>query len=848
MADLQFIITVQDDGTAVVQRFGTSVEKQAKRSTLAVNRISAGFLRFRGIVNRLPRSIFNLRNAIIGLGAAAVIRNVVQSFAEFESQMNRVRALTGATGEDFQRLTDQARELGRTTVFTASEAADAMGFLAQAGFETEEIFKALPGTLELAAAAQVDLAQSADIVTNVLTGLQLPIEDLARANDVLVTTMTSTNTNLIQLGEAFKFVGPVVTSAGINFEEAAAALGLLGNAGIQGTLAGTSLRGAIVRLLIPSKEAAATIKRLGLNVKDTQGDLVPLNQIIDQLAESGAKTADIFQIFGQRAGPGVATLVAQGGQALRDLTKELRESGGAAAEIARIQLEGLRGALKLMTSAVTDAKIEIGGALAPTIRNVAEAITRFSNAVTPAIEAITEINEKMRETSETGFDGFFESLIPTTQGLIDVWFNFQKVIISLQLAFNKVLEFVFAFVIGANKVAASVASAFIKSSAFILKAFKAIETVIAAVLAGIIRDMASLIDRFQEAASRLARFSDTAKDAVRILGVSSASLRGLAGNLENAAADTSTLEKITQDQADVQEFFNGRIRDTNAALISVRNSNKDLAKEMAVVQSKQSQATIIARELTAAQKAQGDQAVDTVTKLQKAISAPPPAAQQLSLIDQLLPPETTEARIERVSGLLQKLNADVATSIVQQAARANQALDQQLTAVEESVKKENALQQGKAQLADALFGPGGLVNNLMQSGSEEAFRVAQALQLGQAVVGASLAVIQALASPFPLNLILPPIVAANAAFQIQKILSARPGGGGGGGGGVSLGGIGGAAAGTSAMQQKAEPEARGGPAVNIIVQGFIGNEQKLASELAPLIRQARGDGVNLMTS
>lgn len=166
---------------------------------------------------------------IVGAGAA-----VITTAASFESSMNRVKGLTGATGDEFDKLRDQARELGATTQYSASEAADGMGFLAMAGFKTNEILGAMPSVLELAASAQMDLASAADITSNILTGYGKNVGELGHVNDVLVKAMTSANVDLNMLGESLKYVGPVASGVGMDFEEVAAAVGLMGNAGIQG--------------------------------------------------------------------------------------------------------------------------------------------------------------------------------------------------------------------------------------------------------------------------------------------------------------------------------------------------------------------------------------------------------------------------------------------------------------------------------------------------------------------------------------------------------------------------------------------------------------------------------------
>lgn len=326
----------------------------------------------------------NLTVPLVGVGTA-----VVMASANFETGMNRVKALTNATADDFADLRDQAKLLGRTTMFSASQAADAMGFLAMAGFKANDILGAMPSTLSLAAAAQIDLATAADITSNILTGYGLQVEDLAHANDVLVKTFTSANTDLVMLGEAMKYAAPVASAAGIQFEQAAAAVGLMGNAGIQASMAGTSLRGAITRLLTPSNEAADTMGQLGLNVLDASGNLVGLDEIIRQLEASGATTADMMTIFGQRAGPAMMALVSQGSDALVDFTSELENAGGTAERVASVQMEGFNGALTELKSAAEGAMIAIGDA------GLLEAMTQVAEQTTILTQALSSVDPEL---------------------------------------------------------------------------------------------------------------------------------------------------------------------------------------------------------------------------------------------------------------------------------------------------------------------------------------------------------------------------------------------------------------------------------------------------------------------
>lgn len=308
---------------------------------------------------------------------------------DFEKAMNQVAAVSGATGDEFQALREQAKELGATTQFSSSEAADAMGFLAMAGMKTNEILGAMPDTLKLAAAANLDMASAADIVTNILAGYNKDVSELGHATDVLVKAFTSANTDLRQLGEAMKYAGPVASAAGVDFEEAAAALAMMGNAGIQASMAGTSLRGAVSRILSPTKAMRTAMEEAGLSFTDASGKLLPLADIIQQL-EPHADNAGLFmELFGQRAGPAMAALVSQGADAVRELTHELENSAGTATEIAAVQMEGFNGAMRALTSAFEGLQLAIADS------GLLEWATEAVKAVTQWVQTISKTNPEM---------------------------------------------------------------------------------------------------------------------------------------------------------------------------------------------------------------------------------------------------------------------------------------------------------------------------------------------------------------------------------------------------------------------------------------------------------------------
>ena len=298
---------------------------------------------------------------------AAVAGKALSMAAGYDAAMRSVQAKTQASAEDMKLLTAQSREMGRTTVHSATEAARGQAFLAQAGFEVHEVLAALPGTLNLATAGELGLAEAADIASNVLTGFALNVSEADRVADVLALTANSANTNVQQMGDAMKYVATVSAAAGVDFEETSAAIGLLAKAGFQGEMGGTALRGAMTKLLSPTKAAQKILDRLGISAISSTGGLKPLRDIVEQLEKANLSAADATKIFGQRAGPGMLGLVSQGSKALVKLTGELKNAEGAAKKAADIMGGGLWGAMKKFQSIAESAFISFGERLTPAI-------------------------------------------------------------------------------------------------------------------------------------------------------------------------------------------------------------------------------------------------------------------------------------------------------------------------------------------------------------------------------------------------------------------------------------------------------------------------------------------------
>lgn len=324
--------------------------------------------------------ILKLTAPLVGVGIVAAKVGM-----DFESQMSRVKAISGATEEEFEKLNNQAIELGASTAFSAKEAAEGMENLASAGFTTTEIMKAMPGMLDLAASSGEDLASSADIAASTLRGFGLEADKAGHVADVLAKNASATNAAVADTGEAMKYVAPVAKAMGLSLEEVTASIGLMANAGIKGSQAGTTLRGALSRLADPSKEAAGAMKQIGFSAFDSHGKLLPLEDIIDRLQKSTKSLTDkqkeqaISTIFGQEAMSGMLTLVSAGPQQLDELTKSLKNSDGAAKNMAQTMQDNAKSSVEQMMGSLETAGIKIEQAIAPTIRKVADTVGNLAD-------------------------------------------------------------------------------------------------------------------------------------------------------------------------------------------------------------------------------------------------------------------------------------------------------------------------------------------------------------------------------------------------------------------------------------------------------------------------------------
>ena len=331
--------------------------------------------------------------AMAGTGAGALATGGAALYAEsrfirpgveFDAKMSKVQALSrqDKASAEMKALREQARKLGATTMFSATQAADAQGFLAMAGFDAKAILDAMPGMLSLAKAGDTDLAQTADIGSNILTGFKLPAEQMNRVGDVLTAAFTRSNTSLYMLGETMKYVAPVAAGVGQDIETVAAMAGKLGDAGIQGSMGGTALRSILGRLAAPPKAAADALDGLGISTKDAAGNLRDVPAILEELHKKTAKMGNaersgIFKaIAGEEAFSGLQVLVGQAGTGeLQKFVATLKQSAGEANKTAGTMADNLVGDLDELSSAWEDVGIQVeelhDGSLRKLVRGLA---------------------------------------------------------------------------------------------------------------------------------------------------------------------------------------------------------------------------------------------------------------------------------------------------------------------------------------------------------------------------------------------------------------------------------------------------------------------------------------------
>jgi TP901 family phage tail tape measure protein len=293
----------------------------------------------------------------IGLAAGAGV--AIKTLADFGQEMSTVQAITQATAADFAQLRDVAKELGASTRFSASQAAEGMKFLARSGFEVAEVAETIDDTLRLAQAGALGLGEAASISANVLRGFRLETDQATRVVDVLALAANSANTDVRQLGDAMRFVAPVAAGVGIQMETAAAAIGALSDAGLQASMAGTGLRRVLSTLEAPTSMEIKLLDKLGISADEVRVSQVGLIQALKRLESAGVDTGKALELFGDRGGPAFEVMVKNIPKII-ELEGKLNNAAGTAKRISDIMDDNLKGALFAVKSAFEAVIIAMG--------------------------------------------------------------------------------------------------------------------------------------------------------------------------------------------------------------------------------------------------------------------------------------------------------------------------------------------------------------------------------------------------------------------------------------------------------------------------------------------------------
>ena len=358
-----------------------SLEEQAKQSGTALQNIAAKGEKLKTVgdnISNVGTKLLPVTAGVVGLGTAAV-----KTAADFDSAMSKVAAVSGATGKDLDALRDKAREMGSKTKFSASEAAEAMNYMAMAGWKTEDMLSGIEGVMNLAAASGEDLATTSDIVTDALTAFGLSAKDSGHFADILAAASSNANTNVFMMGETFKYCAPIAGALGFSAEDTAEAIGLMANAGIKGSQAGTALRTIMNNLSGDVKICGSSIGEVTVATTNADGSMRDLSDILadcrtafEGLTES-EKAQAAESLVGKNAMSGFLALMNAGEGDINKLSSAIENCDGCAAGMADTMNNNLEGQLTILKSQLQELAISFGEILMPAIRTIVGWIQKF---------------------------------------------------------------------------------------------------------------------------------------------------------------------------------------------------------------------------------------------------------------------------------------------------------------------------------------------------------------------------------------------------------------------------------------------------------------------------------------
>lgn len=375
---------------------------------------------------RMTKALKKIGAAVVAAFAVDKIKDFgkacISAGMDFDSQMSTVAAISGATGEEFEILRAKAQEMGATTAFSATESAQAMEYMAMAGWKTTDITNGLAGVMNLAAASGEDLATTSDIVTDAMTAFGMSADQSTYFADVLAQTATNANTNVGMMGETFKYVAPLAGAMGYNIEDMSAAIGLMANAGIKGSRSGTSLRNIITNLASPTDKVAGAMDDLGISLTDSDGKTKSFGETLSDLRISFAdldevqKTQYASAIAGKEGMSGLLALINSSDEDFDKLTDSIKNCTGASEKMAEIRLDNLEGDVTLFKSALEGAQIAISDKLTPVLRNLVEKATDWlptvQDKLLSAIDVVMDIGKYLAQELTPILSSIGKSVLP----------------------------------------------------------------------------------------------------------------------------------------------------------------------------------------------------------------------------------------------------------------------------------------------------------------------------------------------------------------------------------------------------------------------------------------------------
>ena len=357
------------------------LEEQANQSATALQKISATGEKLQTVGSNIEsagKKLLPVTGAVTALGTAAV-----KTAADFDSAMSQVAAVSGATGSDLEALRDKAREMGAKTKFSASEAAEAMNYMAMAGWKTGDMLDGIEGIMNLAAASGEDLATTSDIVTDALTALGLSAADSGHFADILAAASSNANTNVSMMGETFKYCAPVAGALGFTAEDTAEAIGLMANAGIKSSQAGTAMRTMLTNLTGEVKFSGAAFGEMTVQTTNADGSMRSLGDILadcrvafSQMSES-ERSANAEALVGKNAMSGFLAVMNAAPGDIEKLNSAINNCDGTAEKMATTMQDNLEGQLTILKSQLEELAISFGELLMPAIRTIVGWIQKF---------------------------------------------------------------------------------------------------------------------------------------------------------------------------------------------------------------------------------------------------------------------------------------------------------------------------------------------------------------------------------------------------------------------------------------------------------------------------------------